>query len=123
VLTDTPSQVLIEKYLAHPRHVEVQVFADTQGNVVHLFERDCSVQRRHQKIIEEAPAPRLSAETRRALGEKAAEAARAVGYVGAGTVEYILDAQSEEFFFMEMNTRLQYVFFLIIFLFDAGAVG
>jgi 3-methylcrotonyl-CoA carboxylase alpha subunit len=99
---------LIEKYLAHPRHVEVQVFGDTLGNAVHLFERDCSVQRRHQKIIEEAPAPRLSAETRRALGEKAVEAASAVGYVGAGTVEYIMDAATEEFFFMEMNTRLQY---------------
>ena len=99
--------VLIERYVQRPRHVEVQVFADTHGDAVYLFERDCSLQRRHQKIIEEAPAPGLSAEKRRELGEAAVRAAKAVGYVGAGTVEFIFDTTSEEFFFMEMNTRLQ----------------
>ncbi|PWZ00038.1 hypothetical protein BCV70DRAFT_200209 [Testicularia cyperi] len=100
--------VLIEKYLTAPRHVEVQVFADQHGNAVYISERDCSVQRRHQKIIEEAPAPHLSPELRKDLGEKAVAAAKAVGYVGAGTVEFILDAaRPENFYFMEMNTRLQ----------------
>ncbi|SPO30902.1 probable methylcrotonoyl-CoA carboxylase biotin carboxylase chain [Ustilago trichophora] len=100
--------VLIEKYLTAPRHVEVQVFADTHGNAVYISERDCSVQRRHQKIIEEAPAPHLPDALRKELGEKAVAAAKAVGYVGAGTVEFILDAQRpENFYFMEMNTRLQ----------------
>ncbi|CDW95162.1 hypothetical protein [Sporisorium scitamineum] len=100
--------VLIEKYLTAPRHVEVQVFADQHGNAVYISERDCSVQRRHQKIIEEAPAPHLPEELRRELGEKAVAAAKAVGYVGAGTVEFILDAERpENFYFMEMNTRLQ----------------
>ncbi|SNX83968.1 probable methylcrotonoyl-CoA carboxylase biotin carboxylase chain [Melanopsichium pennsylvanicum] len=100
--------VLIEKYLTAPRHVEVQVFADKHGNAVYISERDCSVQRRHQKIIEEAPAPHLSQHLRTDLGEKAVAAAKAVGYVGAGTVEFILDAQNpQDFFFMEMNTRLQ----------------
>ncbi|CAG8466463.1 11179_t:CDS:10 [Gigaspora margarita] len=100
-------QVLIEKYLETPRHVEVQIFADTQGNVVHLFERDCSVQRRHQKILEEAPAPGLSNEIRQELGAKAVAAAKAVNYVGAGTVEFIMDNNDKRFYFMEMNTRLQ----------------
>ncbi|XP_052797487.1 methylcrotonoyl-CoA carboxylase subunit alpha, mitochondrial-like [Mya arenaria] len=98
--------MLIEKFVEMPRHVEVQVFGDHHGNYVYLFERDCSVQRRHQKIIEEAPAPGLSEETRRAIGEAAVRAAQAVNYVGAGTVEFIMD-RNEDFFFMEMNTRLQ----------------
>lgn len=101
------SSVLLEKYVAEPRHVEVQIFADHYGNAVHLFERDCSVQRRHQKIIEEAPAPGISEELRMKLGAAAVRAAKAVGYVGAGTVEFILDRQTHSFHFMEMNTRLQ----------------
>ncbi|CAH1779493.1 unnamed protein product [Owenia fusiformis] len=98
--------VLIEKFVETPRHVEVQVFGDQHGNYVYLFERDCSVQRRHQKIIEEAPAPGISEETRKKIGEAAVRAAEAVNYVGAGTVEFIMD-KHENFFFMEMNTRLQ----------------
>ena len=98
--------VLIEKYITKPRHIEIQVFADTLGNCVYLFERDCSVQRRHQKVLEEAPAPGMLEERRRQMGEAAVAAAKAVGYVGAGTVEFIA-MQDGTFYFMEMNTRLQ----------------
>jgi 3-methylcrotonyl-CoA carboxylase alpha subunit len=109
--------VLVEKYVTRPRHIEIQVFGDTQGNYVYLFERDCSVQRRHQKVLEEAPAPGLTEAMRRRMGEAAVAAARAVKYVGAGTVEFIVEQKeavdprlrgdSMNFFFMEMNTRLQ----------------
>jgi 3-methylcrotonyl-CoA carboxylase alpha subunit len=99
-------RVLIEKYIIQPRHIEFQIFGDKYGNYVYLFERDCSVQRRHQKIIEEAPAPHMNPELRKKMGEAAVNAARAVGYVGAGTVEFIVDTDFK-FYFMEMNTRLQ----------------
>src|SRR3954452_18325607 len=100
--------LLVERYLGHSRHIEVQVFGDTAGNVIHLGERECSLQRRHQKVIEEAPSPLLDAAGRSTMGRAAVEAARAVGYTGAGTVEFIVDADSpRDFFFLEMNTRLQ----------------
>jgi 3-methylcrotonyl-CoA carboxylase alpha subunit len=106
--------VLIEKYVQRPRHIEIQVFGDTQGNYVYLFERDCSVQRRHQKVLEEAPAPGMTPELRARMGQAAVEAARAVNYVGAGTVEFIVEQpggyehpEQMKFYFMEMNTRLQ----------------
>ncbi|ANH02770.1 acetyl/propionyl/methylcrotonyl-CoA carboxylase subunit alpha [Shinella sp. HZN7] len=104
-------RVLVEKYMAKPRHIEVQVFGDGHGNVVHLFERDCSLQRRHQKVIEEAPAPGMTAEMRAVMGGAAVRAAAAIGYSGAGTVEFIADVseglRQDRFYFMEMNTRLQ----------------
>lgn len=100
-------KVLLEKYIKRSRHIEVQIFGDTQGNVVYLFERDCSVQRRHQKVLEEAPAAGLTEAQRHRLGETAVTAAKAVNYVGAGTVEFIYDCDTHEFYFMEMNTRLQ----------------
>jgi acetyl-CoA carboxylase, biotin carboxylase subunit len=98
--------VYIEKYLKEPRHIEIQIMADSRGNIVHLGERDCSVQRRHQKLIEESPAPGMSAKLRRRIGETAIKAAKAFKYENAGTIEFLLDSD-ENFYFMEMNTRLQ----------------
>src|SRR5678815_468754 len=104
-------RVLIEKYILSPRHIEVQVFGDAHGNVVHLFERDCSLQRRHQKVIEEAPAPGMDMATRATVCGAAVRAAQAVNYEGAGTIEFIADAtqglRADRIWFMEMNTRLQ----------------
>jgi acetyl-CoA carboxylase biotin carboxylase subunit len=99
--------VYIEKFINDPKHIEIQVFGDTHGNVVHLFERECSVQRRHQKIIEESPSPSVPQDVREKLGATAVRAAKSINYVGAGTIEFIFDNKTKEFFFMEMNTRLQ----------------
>lgn len=105
------SDVLVEKFIQNPRHIEIQVFGDTHGNVVHLFERDCSLQRRHQKVIEEAPAPDMPQNVRDAMGQAAVRAAKSIGYAGAGTIEFIVDGsgplREDGFWFMEMNTRLQ----------------
>ncbi len=97
----------LEKLIQNPRHIEFQILADRHGNIVHLGDRDCSIQRRNQKLIEEAPARCLTPELRARIGEAAVRAARAVGYEGAGTVEVLLDADMEHFYFMEMNTRIQ----------------
>ncbi len=100
-------RVFIERYIQNPKHIEIQVFGDTHGNVIHLYERECSVQRRHQKLIEESPSPSVPQEVREKMGQVAVTAAKAINYVGAGTIEFIFDNNTKEFFFMEMNTRLQ----------------
>lgn len=99
--------VYMERFITNPKHIEIQVFGDKHGNAVHLFERECSVQRRHQKIIEESPSPSVPADVKKRMGEVAVRAAKSIGYVGAGTFEFIFDNGTKEFFFMEMNTRLQ----------------
>ncbi len=101
------SRVYIEKYISSPKHIEVQVLGDRHGNVVHLFERDCSIQRRHQKLVEEAPSPCVDKETREIMGEIAVKAAKSVDYDSAGTIEFLFDQDAKEFYFMEMNTRIQ----------------
>ncbi|MBY0385637.1 ATP-grasp domain-containing protein, partial [bacterium] len=99
--------VYMERFITNPKHIEIQVFGDKHGNVVHLFDRECSIQRRHQKIIEESPSPSVPKEVRERMGQVAVKAAKSIGYVGAGTFEFIFDNGTKEFFFMEMNTRLQ----------------
>jgi propionyl-CoA carboxylase alpha chain len=99
-------RIFIEKFVTEPRHIEIQVLGDQHGNIVHLGERECSIQRRNQKVIEEAPSPLLDAATRKAMGEQAVRLAREVGYFSAGTVEFIVDSE-RYFYFLEMNTRLQ----------------
>ncbi|MCP5102676.1 MAG: acetyl-CoA carboxylase biotin carboxylase subunit [bacterium] len=101
------SRVYIEKYIGNPKHIEVQVLGDRHGNVVHLFERDCSIQRRHQKLLEEAPSPSIDKDTRKKLGEIAVRATKSVDYDSAGTIEFLYDTESKDFYFMEMNTRIQ----------------
>jgi len=101
------SRLYVEKYIDRPRHIEIQVLGDRHGNVVHLFERECSIQRRHQKLVEEAPSPALTPDLREAMGEAAVKAARAIGYDSAGTVEFLFDDRTREFYFIEMNTRIQ----------------
>lgn len=99
--------VYMERFITNPKHIEIQVFGDKHGNVVHLFERECSIQRRHQKIIEESPSPSVPEDVRKRMGEVSVKAAKSIGYIGAGTFEFIFDNSTKEFFFMEMNTRLQ----------------
>jgi len=101
------SRVYIEKYIASPKHIEVQILGDRNGNVIHLFERDCSIQRRHQKLVEEAPSAIINETTRKRMGDAAVKAAKSVGYDSAGTIEFLYDQVTKEFFFMEMNTRIQ----------------